>query len=870
MKKILPILAISFTILLLSSCSLVNIGKRKEQPKPPRKKTPKQVQEEASKKLHELEQEKLLEEEQKKYLYEKYYKNAYNEYINANYNKALYWIEKLLEIIPNDKKALELQAKVKSALGELSSHIKTTQEMLEDRMKIYIESVKAEIRSYIKKAENYIKDEDYKSAKIIINTVEEKLTLLPYDIGLAAEKEKIKTLKALVQKKIIEKERTEEIRRKEAIRKLALIEEQKQAQERKKELEKLSAELRANIKRKNYIEARRIANRILSIDPKNKSAIKILDLIPKLEAEYLAEQALKNKEEYRKKEELKIKEKEIAYSDSPIVRYPERHEWEDILKKSEKFTEIKPPLKTETPLMKEISRKLQEFHEIEVKEEDKTAAEESEKVATFADLITNVICAKKLKLDPTTYCQIDESASQALNKEIYPLKFEATVPISEILKQILNPLGVSYTITPFGLKFLAKGQEEEKIVKTYNITDILLPTKTYPDVEQLIDVKAEKLPEETKEEVDLQKITQDFIENTLPTIFGVPKPEAQTSSPPYEATSLGKGQIYLKAPLSFHQKFAQYIEGVKQATRIQVSIEGRFLVVDDNFLQDIGVEWRGLQDSKQVLSIIARDGGTEDAPPSPGNLPNPLSSGFVETRAGDSVWEIKARTQFPSANLSGQLQNIGGLGLQFIPLSGKQMSIALRAIAKKESATQLQATRIIVTNNSYTFLRFIRELTIIKEYKPGGSSGALTPNPEVIRVGTILMVKPIVSYDKKYISLEVFPQIVRLQGAPREIDASPSEVGAAAGRPRAPIQLPWTVSQSAFTTVRIPDKGSVIIAGLRNMLNAKFTERVPVLGRLPIIGALFRRKQKVIERRNSVILLTAEIIDMQEQEQKNF
>ncbi|MFN7182505.1 MAG: type II secretion system protein GspD, partial [Planctomycetota bacterium] len=151
----------------------------------------------------------------------------------------------------------------------------------------------------------------------------------------------------------------------------------------------------------------------------------------------------------------------------------------------------------------------------------------------------------------------------------------------------------------------------------------------------------------------------------------------------------------------------------------------------------------------------------------------------------------------------------------------------------------------------------------------GGAQGTLVPEPSVLNVGILLVVKPIVSYDKKYITLEIIPQIVRLQGAPREVDTAPPDVKLTE-KPRAPVQLPWLTTQSAFTTVRVPDKGSIIIAGLRNILKSKITERVPVLGRIPILGTLFKRKQKVDEKRNTVIILTAEILDIQEEEKKNF
>lgn len=895
MKKF-RILIILLSIILFKDCTV--IGRKKVGKKEKKEEYKKEVTS-VEEKLRELEEEKLLQERQRKFVFDKYYNNAYNEYINANYGKALEWVRKALELYPRNESALNLETKIKSAMGEYTSEIKTTKEMLEERMKVYIESLKADIRSQIKKAEDFIKEEDYKSAKVIIKIVEDKLNLMPYDIGLAKEKNKIKELKKQIEKKLVEKERIEELRRKEAARRLAIKEELKRLQEKKREIKKLTTELHLNIKRKNYIEARRIANQILTLDPNNKNVSKILDIIRRLETEFLAQESLKTKREYEKAEAQRIKEREIPYSESTIIRYPERYKWEEILKKSEEYTAIKEPTETETPLMREINKKLQEFHEVKVSADTEVEVYEggekvTKKIEKYSDLMIYLICQNKLGLSEEQ-CVVSEEAQSKLEETINSeIKFEATVPISEIIKQVLNPMGLTYIVTPFGLNFVSKERQEKFIAKVYNISDIINPIRSYTDVEtidfvatatggespgkNLSGIFKDDTSDPGKIKEIANKIEEIFTDPAKlgPAVFNIPaaskvvRPDgSEVEEWPFDVQKLGRGQIYLKAPYQLHKKFSEYLTSLRQSVRLLVSIEARFLAVDDNFLEDIGVEWRGLRGEKDAdtLSIVARDQGTEDVEPPLGKLPQRLSSGYIEGRTGSSRWEIKGRTQFPSTTLSGQIKNTGGLGLQIFPFSNNQMALTLRAINKKEKAIQLSAPRVIVFNNAYTYLRLIREITIIEKYTPQGSS--IVPGTAQVKVGILILVKPIVSYDKKYITLEIVPQIVRLQGAPREVDALPSDVQVSE-KPRAPIHLPWLVTQSAFTTIRVPDKGSIIIAGLRNILKAKMVERVPILGRIPIVGALFKRKQKVDEKRHTVIIITAEILDLQEQEKKNF
>ncbi|MCZ6574588.1 MAG: hypothetical protein O7C98_15630, partial [Planctomycetota bacterium] len=82
------------------------------------------------------------------------------------------------------------------------------------------------------------------------------------------------------------------------------------------------------------------------------------------------------------------------------------------------------------------------------------------------------------------------------------------------------------------------------------------------------------------------------------------------------------------------------------------------------------------------------------------------------------------------------------------------------------------------------------------------------------------------------------------------------------------IQLPEIDLQQAETTVRIPDGGSVLLGGLKDL---KFTDKkssTPILGDIPILSFLFSRQGKSDEVEHLMIIVTATITDLQEQAER--
>jgi type II secretory pathway component GspD/PulD (secretin) len=116
----------------------------------------------------------------------------------------------------------------------------------------------------------------------------------------------------------------------------------------------------------------------------------------------------------------------------------------------------------------------------------------------------------------------------------------------------------------------------------------------------------------------------------------------------------------------------------------------------------------------------------------------------------------------------------------------------------------------------------------------------------------------VVSYDKKYVTLEVIPSLVEF------IDYRGGGLTTISEDPPLRLQLPWIEAQQINATIITPDRGTVVLAGFKDIFTRHLKSDVPLLGDIPIISFLFGRRAKATENRRLYILITPYILDLPE------
>jgi MSHA biogenesis protein MshL len=275
------------------------------------------------------------------------------------------------------------------------------------------------------------------------------------------------------------------------------------------------------------------------------------------------------------------------------------------------------------------------------------------------------------------------------------------------------------------------------------------------------------------------------------------------------------GVAQITAPVKRHESIRAFLELVNRRITQQVEIEARLVEVTLRDEQKLGVDWDQAATSLEGVRVVARA---------------PLDVAGV----GGAV--LGANTF--AATL--------GFGRASAVIQALKQQGEVKTVAQPRLRALNNQTAFIKVGEDRPFFRLQQTTTL---QQPGATT-AFNQTQEnfsvsTITIGTILAVTPQIDGDKT-ITLDVLPAITRLQA----IVTSPD------GRQTAPV----TEVKQASTIVRLRDGETAIIGGLISEETGETERRVPVLGRIPVVGAAFRSRANLRARTELVIFLTPRLV----------
>jgi general secretion pathway protein D len=224
--------------------------------------------------------------------------------------------------------------------------------------------------------------------------------------------------------------------------------------------------------------------------------------------------------------------------------------------------------------------------------------------------------------------------------------------------------------------------------------------------------------------------------------------------------------------------------------------------------------------------------------------------------------------QFPASQdvLTGLALGIRGpaipnlnLGIPGLSLGIPAFGVVLRALADSGDADVLATPSIVATDNEPADINVGANIALQNNVGgvsnlaglAGGASGAGGLGGLLGGLGGFSAPRGDVGT-----KIRVVPHINDSNEVRLEIDEEISEAGAAEGA----LGVVPINRRTAKTKVVVQDQQTIVIGGLIRSSVRRNTTRIPILGDLPLIGALFRQETRRVERRNLLLFLTPYVI----------
>jgi len=224
-------------------------------------------------------------------------------------------------------------------------------------------------------------------------------------------------------------------------------------------------------------------------------------------------------------------------------------------------------------------------------------------------------------------------------------------------------------------------------------------------------------------------------------------------------------------------------------------------------------------------------------------------------------WFIKARN-----NTTGTLNTMGALppngrvlgpdnlvpafspGLQLIQLTGNEVRAVLRTFGSEGRAQLLASPQIMVLDNEKAEFKVGSRISVQTQAQTGISTGTGVLNSfQYLETGILLAVTPRIN-SGGLVTLEINQEV-----------SEPTSTGTLSN------PNPDVATRNAKTSVIVASGESIVLAGLIRENRRRQSDGLPLLSKIPIVGALFGNQTYNRERTELVLVITPKIVSEAQQ-----
>ncbi len=229
------------------------------------------------------------------------------------------------------------------------------------------------------------------------------------------------------------------------------------------------------------------------------------------------------------------------------------------------------------------------------------------------------------------------------------------------------------------------------------------------------------------------------------------------------------------------------------------------------------------------------------------SLTNPLQPGFTTiTPATDNIITVNADGTTSTA--AGQVGTVS-VGLPSLFQFPKRLLTALQAQIQSGNAKILTDPTLVVQENQTATVQLTQEvfggIELATQTDPTTNLTTQVRRPIIKNAGLTLQINVLRIDDNGFITMTVNPI-----------------VSAPAGSANTPDGIITLVQDRRLESgqIRLRDAQTLIISGIIQETDQTTVSKIPILGDIPILGALFRSTNRVNQRQEVIVLLTPQII----------
>jgi general secretion pathway protein D len=415
-----------------------------------------------------------------------------------------------------------------------------------------------------------------------------------------------------------------------------------------------------------------------------------------------------------------------------------------------------------------------------------------------------------------------------LETTIIPLKYATAQTIAEKVTSAVESAGktvgsASTRITTRGSAAAAASASGSAggvtLIPDERINSIILvanreDTLKVKDLIEQLDV----LPPPGRETIHIYKLKYANAEELAKTLSAMPlsKDAAQAGVKTMTVSAdVSTRSLIITAEPEDYKNIKEVIDQL-DSVRPQVFLEALIADVSMDVINELGVEW-----------------GTVDAPM------EDAYTGFGGAKYSDQT-NLYARGLSFSGLIVGAMKGT----TSGIPNVG----MIIQAYSKRTGFNILSTPQILTLDNKEAKI-------LVGENIPYVSSSRTTEDETVVKsysykdVGIELTITPYIGTEDN-LKLDIYQKVTKV-------------VSGTSG-----TETPTTTIREAKTSVSVDDNSTIVIGGLIRDDSTKILHKVPFLGDIWLLGALFRRTEETTERRNLLIFITPHIIREKEKIEK--